>query len=377
MRLYCIHQTPLSSSEEGLGTDYHSHYTQFHQPLQPKTSLLHPLTSLEWSEYCEMPVTMYNAQAVVLENKTYIGGGDMYPGSSSRLLAYDFTKDLWDTLKTPTQWFALTTYHSQLVLVGGRDPNTWEAISQVWVLDECHWIQPLPPMTTERYYASAASVGDHLIVAGGRGSDRSPLATVEMYDGHQWRQVQSLPRACPSMKSTVLEGNWYLANGTRQGSEIYYISLESLVATFKGALVWGKLPDTPLEQSTLAVLKNQLITVGAEYCYKSAIHAYSSNTNSWVHVGYLPVACYSPCTLVHPTGELLVVGTRPGLSSCLFRADVGGNFHNVYIYIYICAFDTFTLCNIHRNKAVFSTNPIKFGARMGTIVFQLQHFTAH
>ena len=52
-----------------------------------------------------------------------------------------------------------------------------------------------------------------------------------------------------------------------------------------------------------AVLREQLITVGGG----SAIHAYSPSTKFWVHVGDLPIACDATCTLVLPTGGLLVV----------------------------------------------------------------------
>ena len=104
----------------------------------------------------EMPVGVYSAQAVVLRNKVYIGGGVVYPGSSSRLLVYDFTKNSWDMLNTPTQWYALATYRSQLVVVGGRDPDTGRTTNKLWVLNEqCRWIQFLPPMTVERYRAAA------------------------------------------------------------------------------------------------------------------------------------------------------------------------------------------------------------------------------
>ena len=175
--------------------------------LQSQPNLLSPL--MEWRERQKMPVRVKNAQAVVLGNKVYIGGGSMHPMLPSRLLIYDFTEDSWDMIDTPIQWYALTTYHSKLVLVGGRDPNTREATSanQLWVLDDqYHWTQPLPPMTTKRYKASAVSVGDHLIAAGGCGSYTCPLDEVEMYDGHQWKKVHSLPRACWWMKSTLHEG---------------------------------------------------------------------------------------------------------------------------------------------------------------------------
>ena len=277
-----------------------------------------------------MPVSVLNAQAVVLGKKVYLGGGSMNPMLPPRLLIYDFTEDSWDTIDTPTQWYALATYHSKLVLVGGRNLNTKEATNQLWVLDEQNrWTQPLPPMTTKRYKASAVSLGNHLIVAGGQGGSHAcPLDEVEMYDGHQWKKVESLPRACTWMKSTLHEGKWYLAGGKRQGNEVYQTSLESLIATSEGAgqtSVWKKLPDAPLELSATVMFRDQLITIGGGKPLSSAIHAYSPSTNSWVHVGDLPDDCHSTCAVVLPTGKLLVVGgeNESGLLHCPFRADVG------------------------------------------------------
>ena len=199
------------------------------------------------------------------------------------------------------------------------------------VLDEQHnWSQPFPSMTTKRYIASAVSEGDHLIVAGGKGGSHvCPLDEVEVYDGHQWRKVQSLPRACTWMKPTLHEGNWYLAGGMGQGTEVYQTSLKSLIATSEGAgqtSVWRKLPNAPLERSATAILGDQLITVGGGPGCRSAIHTYSPSTNLWVHVGDLPVACHSTCTIVLPTKELMVVGgeSDSGLLRNPFRANIGG-----------------------------------------------------
>ena len=263
----------------------------------------------------------------MLGSKVYIGGESINSGLSSRLLIYDFTKDSWDTLDTPTQWYALTTYHSQLVLVGGRDATTWKTTNQLWVLDE-QWTQLLPAMTIKRYQACAVSVGDYLIVAGGCGGlYDDDLDAVEIYNGNKWRQVQSLSRKCSSMKSALLEGNWYLVG---QHHEVYHTSLEALIATSHSeesgqTSVWKKLPGVPLEMSTSTEFLNQLITVGRGQS-GSALLAYSHSINSWVHVGDLPVACHSTCTLVLPTGELLVVGgeTRYEPLSLPFRVKVKG-----------------------------------------------------
>ena len=276
---------------------------------------------------------MLHAQAVVLKNNVY-----MDPRPSSRLLIYNINEDLWDILDTPSEDYALTTYHFQLVLVGGVDPDSGKTTNQLWVLDEQdNWTQPLPPMITKRYQASAVSVDDHLIVAGGCGGGYAgTLKLVEVYDGHQWRQVQPLPRACSWMKSAVLEGNWYLAGGMGQDSKVYHTCLESLIASSYAeeagqTSVWKKLPDAPPQWSTLAVLRNYLIAVGGGYKYSSTavMHAYFPSMNTWVHVEDIPIACHSPCTLVLPTRELLVVGgkTETELSSHSFRASIRGTWN--------------------------------------------------
>ena len=293
-----------------------------------------------------MPVSVCNAHAVVLGTKVYIGGGTF--GSKSefcKLLIYDFNEDSWDILGTPTEWYTLTTYRdSQLVLVGGMDPRNGRATNQLWVLGKEHqWTQPLPPMTTARYKASAISVDDCLIVAGGC-SDVNHLDTVEVYDGKHWSSVQSLPEVCSQMVSTVDEGEWYLAGQDK----VYHTSLESLATinikdmspsfmiagtpqSMRSGLapIWNhEISNAPLSWSAPIAFRKQLITVGGWHPYTSAIHAYSPSTKSWVHVGDLPEACYSPCTVVLPTEELLVVGgltkseTR---SSSAFRAKIGGN----------------------------------------------------
>ena len=77
---------------------------------------------VEWKEYSRMPIGMCDARAVVQGKKVYMGGGDTAEGPSAELLIYDITKNSWDRINTPTQWYSLVIYRSQLVLVGGVEP---------------------------------------------------------------------------------------------------------------------------------------------------------------------------------------------------------------------------------------------------------------
>ena len=293
-----------------------------------------------------MPIGMCDARAVVQGKKVYMGGGDTAEGPSAELLIYDITKNSWDRINTPTQWYSLVIYRSQLVLVGGVEPAFNAVMNKLWVLDRGEWDESaIPPMTTERFGASSISVGEHLIVAGGdKGGINGRLDVVEVYDGHAWRTVQSLPQTCSQMKSAVDEGLWYLAGGVDQGTKVFYTSLESLTARPQRAeskVVWGILPDAPIGRSTPVIFKMQLMAIGGVTgrLYSSAIHAYSRDTKKWVHMGDLPVPNGFVCTLALPNGQLLMAGgkTRTGISSHAFRTRIQGE-HLSKIYNVLACF---------------------------------------
>ena len=279
-----------------------------------------------------MPVGMRDAQAVVLGDKVYIGGGHTPTGPSSDLLMYDFKKDSWDIINTPTQSYSLAVYRSKLVLVGGV--GSYNTITnKIWVLDrkkidepeDCWDASLIPTMPTERFGTSAVGVGNHLIVAGGdKGGINGHLNVVEVYNGHKWRTVQSLPRPCSRMKSAVDERFWYLAGRVDQHKKVFYASFEDLMTPDRAEQngVWGVLPDTPLEYSTPVVFGMQLTTVGG--LDRPAIHVYSPRTRSWVPVGNLPVAHGFSCSIVLPNRELLIVGgkTHHEISYHVFRTKL-------------------------------------------------------
>jgi len=167
----------------------------------------------------------------------------------------------------------------QLVLVGGVDPFYNGVSKRWWSLDEKHhWTERFPSMPIERFGASVVSDGKHLIVAGGdKGGVFGRLDVVDVYDGQEWRRVQSLPKTCSRMKSVVHEGFWYLAGGVGQDHKVFYTSLELLIASTHSTTVgddpvWETLPDAPFQCSTPVIFGKQLTTIGG--LYTSAIYVY-------------------------------------------------------------------------------------------------------
>ena len=99
--------------------------------------------------------------------------------------------------------------------------------------------------------------------------------------------------------------------GWGQGEEVYYASLDSLVASSQPSekplpSVWKRLNDVPHKRSSPAVFGNRLITIGG--LHSLSIHAYFPHVQSWLRVGDMPVELSFTCTAVFTTGELIVIG---------------------------------------------------------------------
>ena len=295
---------------------------------------------------------MNTATAVSYGDKLYVGGGytsGINFRDSARLYIYTPTTNTWDApIDTPVYWFALTTYHSQLVLVGGKkyvDRNVLENFTnKLWTLSEHgQWQETLPPMRTKRSSACAVSYRDHLLVAGGATPDGSSNV-VEVFNGSEWLLTNPLLYRDNDFVSAVLDEHLYFMGGEKIGKEVHYASLDSLLAscqpseTSQPSSVWKKLSDAPYEFSKAVVFGSRLIAVGGGSSYfTSIVHAYcgSFHTNSWIHVGDMPFAVTKTCSVVLPTGELMVVGgLNRGIRyiANVLKATIKGNLwlHNSY-----------------------------------------------
>ena len=254
---------------------------------------------------------MTDAHAVVLGNKVYVGGGDTPTTTQdSNIYVCDFTRGIaWRTLKHSTRYPALTTYQERLVLVGGLNPSTHKPTNQLWVMeDEQTWTQPLPPMPTPRWEASAVSTQQYLITAGG--VDHHSSNVVEVYNGKQWVTTDPLPKYCYSMKSTLHDGFLYLMGGEGQGRSVFQCSLQLLTRySPKKQSLWNSIQDAPYDYCSISTFGRALVAVGGQGNGKQkSLHVYDPLTRSWVHAGEMPEAVDSTCTVTLPSGEMLVIG---------------------------------------------------------------------
>ena len=169
----------------------------------------------------------------------------------ARLYIYTPITDTWSHIDAPVYEFALITYQ----LVGGREyvgeERDGPVTNKLWTLTiHDQWRENLPPMTAKRCSATAVEFADNILVAGGQDDEWRDIDIVEVYNGHHWAKAQCLPKPGYWMKSTVFNEHWYLMGGEIQGKEVYYASLDSLVASCHSSekplpSVWNRFPEVP------------------------------------------------------------------------------------------------------------------------------------
>jgi hypothetical protein len=233
------------------------------------------------------------------------------------------------------------------VLVGGREYGgenvSGEPTNKLWTLSEDgQWQETLPPMPTPcAAPASAVSHGDHLLVI----SDATynyRNNKIYVYNGHHWASAQHPPEKLRYINSTIFNGHWYV-----MGYEgiVYSASLDSLLAscqpseieTSQPSSLWRRLTDAPSRRCYPLMFGNRLIAVKtiillSDTSITSSLYAYSSLTQSWVHMGDVKSPSISvnfsiiaPCAVLLSSTELMIVVRRTSLQSkltCKFIAPL-------------------------------------------------------
>ena len=275
-----------------------------------------------------MPVGMQNAQARVLGNKIYIGGGTTGMIDLSRkVYVYDYVYDKWEVLPaSPVYNFALEVYENNILLIGGRDTDSGEVTGDVFCWDQADktWKDALLcPMPTARHSASCTTCGQYVVVAGGF-AVTSPISTVEVYSGtrQQWLSAQSLPQAQSHMKQVVANGTWILmgGSGTKGGTHmVFSTSLEALISNAEERLLpygslarshaWMTLPQLPYKHSSATYFGNSVVAMGRDgEVSRSPVYAYSPDTLTWILVGELPLKIENAIVATIPSGDVIILG---------------------------------------------------------------------
>jgi hypothetical protein len=300
--------------------------------------LLHPLATIHWEEWLKslpLKTCTDRSQYILFKSKPYRFTND-------GILMYECDSDSWAKVKLPTKGsYGISTYRSQLVLVGGLDPTTQQATNKVWVSDDGRkWEPSLPPLPIASGNPLVVNTGspECLIVIGGQIVENCIDVHVLMCE--QWMPAQPLPLYRVLVNSsrnddlrgyTILNRNLLVLKSLRPS---ICCNLDALLATVSSGFlketscsfksVWRRF-DIPGCGFNLLCLENCVTIVGASSNFYSCgtamqhlyrfplplkIYAYSPSTQNWIQVGDIPHS-YPCCSLAHGSllslrGELVV-----------------------------------------------------------------------
>lgn len=285
--------------------------------------ILHPLAVLDWTDCCPLSVEASKSKCIFLDGRICVGGGATLSEYPDRAKLFVSTPDLssWITVTTPVQEYSLSTYRSQLVLIGGIESSTRQITNKLYSADSIgkvtakscvkdtvmlDWQLSLPPMPTVRFSAGAVNTGspEYLIVAGGVGSDFEMLDTVEVLVGEQWATVRPFPVKCHQMKGICHSGRvYFLVNKLYTHYEEVDVGFSSdIKSLLLGCSPWTKF-HMPLSCACAVSFGEQFVAFGAR-----ALYAYSEFTRGYVYVASFPLELFSVGnSVVLPTGELVVL----------------------------------------------------------------------
>ena len=252
--------------------------------------ILHPLATIQWETCWELEGILCNyiGKTVVLDDKVYLGV--TCDGWQSGMVL-EFSADLaaWKVIPLPpASDFGLSTYHSQLVLVGGKLNGTTPS-NKLWVYDNDAWHCSLPPMPTCRQHPVVVNTGtpEYLVVAGGYQYHAKHIEVVEVLMEGQW--VSCAPLYSKPRDGCIHNGNLYFIC---QRSSVVYCQLESLVkacvqpdGVSDTGDIWNFLPGPDAYCDTVGVVAYGKFLICLTL--SGDLHALSPDTESWVHVGRL------------------------------------------------------------------------------------------
>lgn len=277
---------------------------------------------LLWQKPVRLPTEVRSSQAVIVEDKVYIGGGVVKSGDFN-LLEYTQARHQWKVIKSPLCYFSMAVFSNQLIIAGGRDEEGI-VCGQVWAMDCCShkWSQPFPGMPTAREWSSALNYMRWIVVVGGKGKSHVDVLDTVL---KQWYTALPMPNDALRPSLATIQGMLYV-NGAISTSLPSLISdaLCNSQATNEQTSAEWLISSTPAPSSFVVAFHNTLLAVGGgdmERLPSSDIMMYLPHTEQWIKVAELQTPrCLCTCIVLPDTEKLMVIG---GVGKGSSRIDMG------------------------------------------------------
>ena len=299
---------------------------------------------MKWKKLADLPAPLYNAYAVMQQNRIYVAGGySPVEDAMQMVYVYELNTDHWKQLPLSDHYCGVPhIIGSRLALIGGRLPSTDKPAKKVSTFDEATqtWTSYYPDLLSARHRPGVVTYLDHVFVAGGEGAssdENAMLDDIEVLnwvENCQWNKiVLHLPRPmynfCPIIcgKSFMIIGYWVESLAIDN-------SVFQMLMHHTEFYSWTQLPSvvrygsrvTPIFQCHQPVVlggyEGELTT--------SDMKVYDDSDGSWKVIGSLSFArCAASAVSVNDTAIIVIGGcvkghSRPAaMSSSLTTVELG------------------------------------------------------
>ena len=258
--------------------------------------------TLHWKEYARLkpcrnwPFRNWLYDTVVLKDKVYIYFKDFNAVRCAPITG-SLNADLqeWPELTPPREdvcYSTLTTYQSQLVLVGGTHSRELrEDTNELWVsADGNNWHQSLPPMLNCRCAPIVISCASpECLIVADNDDDCCYRQSMEVFAGKKWMSV-SVPNQWRYSDGIIHHGSLYLYDLESprlksRGDRCHYCSVESVLTscTGNGQVPWKTIElQLDLHKDIILFSFQQHLLALTYVRDKTTISIYSTYTKSWV-----------------------------------------------------------------------------------------------
>ncbi|MGH9170669.1 MAG: kelch repeat-containing protein [Acidimicrobiales bacterium] len=188
------------------------------------------------------------------------------------------------------------------------------------------WLGARQPLQAQSFAAVATLPGGDVLVAGGIGSARAPIASAEVYDTATgtWKSIASMPQARAGAAVAVLSnGDVLVAGGVGSGNSVLSSAVIYDPATGKWSST-GSLPFVASYPSTVVLGNGDVLVAGGVNAKHNALASaavYDAATGKWSAVAGMGQARSFAASSLLPDGDVLVAGGSDG-STVLSSAEI-------------------------------------------------------
>ena len=195
---------------------------------------------MKWKKLTNLPAPLYNAYAVMQQNRIYVAGGySPVDIAMQTVYVYELHTDCWKQLPLLDHYCAVAhIIGGRLTLIGGRLCSSNESTNKVSTFDESThtWTSYYPDLLSARYRPGVVAYLDHVIVAGGRRTAEAKdiilddIEVLNWTENLQWKKISLIlpqpmyaftPITCG--EHIMIIGCWLALN--TMGNSVFQLSI--------------------------------------------------------------------------------------------------------------------------------------------------------